>query len=191
FGQPFLQVEIVGNPAKQSHRHVCVAVDETGNNNFAGSVYDFARRVVALDFGRLADRSDATALNRHAAIVNDAAGAIHGDDSTAFDDQVGGSFPSLGINLIKGSGKNKHEQEDSCSGFRLPHYSRQNLMAFAALQPHSAVRLCLIVASLLRFGEAGPRVTTLPRPSKISHQTPSAKDPGYQLPRAGRADLPE
>src|SRR5438270_9757429 len=45
FSQPLLQIEIVGEPTKQSHWYVRVAVDEPGNDDLAGRIYDFARGV--------------------------------------------------------------------------------------------------------------------------------------------------
>ena len=71
FREPLLQVEVVSDAAKQSHRHVRVTVDEAGNHNLPAGVDDFTSRVTAVYFGSLANGNDSTALDRDSTIVYD------------------------------------------------------------------------------------------------------------------------
>src|ERR1043166_6552575 len=95
-GKPLLKVEIVGDPPKQSHRHVRVPVDETRNQHFAGRINNFARRILSLDIGSASDVDDTAFLNRNTTVVYDTARAIHRDYCAALDNYVAGGFSSLG-----------------------------------------------------------------------------------------------
>ena len=86
FRQPFLQIEIVRDAAKQSHRHVGMAIDETGNNDLSIGVDDFGSRIVAIYIGSFRNRNDAPTFHRNAAVFNDATSAVHGNHGSASND---------------------------------------------------------------------------------------------------------
>src|SRR5205807_840622 len=83
FCEPLLQVEIVGQPAKQRHRHVRVAVDEAGDDDLTGGIHDFARGVPLFNIAGPTDGFDASSFDRDRAVVNHASRAIHRYDGTA------------------------------------------------------------------------------------------------------------
>ena len=78
-----MQIEIVCEPTKQSHRHVRVAVDKTRNDDLAGGIYDFAGSVLLTDFAGPTDGFDASCFDRDGAVIHHATRAIHGYDGSA------------------------------------------------------------------------------------------------------------
>ena len=89
FRQPLLQIKIVCQPAKERHRHVRVAVDETGNDDLAARINRLARGVFSLYLGALADGNDATITHDDCAVFDNAPLVIHRDDSSARYDEIG------------------------------------------------------------------------------------------------------
>ena len=60
-----------------------VAVDEPGNDNLAGGIYDFARGVPLIDFVGPADGFDASCFDRDRAVLDHVTRAIHRYDRSA------------------------------------------------------------------------------------------------------------
>src|SRR6266498_2218053 len=90
-----------------------VTVDETGNDDFAGSVHNLARRVFAVDFGSLADFDDPAVLNGDRTLLDHSMRAVHRDNRPAFDDDVHGSLPPLRHHFRRRE-KYQCEKNESC-----------------------------------------------------------------------------
>ena len=81
--QPLLQIEIVGEAAEQRHRHVRVAVDQTGNYDFAGALMTSRSRVIAIDFGASSRPQRCARPLRRRRRFRSRARSVHRDDRAA------------------------------------------------------------------------------------------------------------
>src|SRR6185436_6311644 len=81
FGEPVLQIEVVGKSPEQSHGNVGVAVNETGSNNLTGGVDALGGGIHSRDVSAGADGDDATAFNGNAGVLYHAPIAVHGYQS--------------------------------------------------------------------------------------------------------------
>ena len=90
-----MQIEIIRDAPKQSHRDVRVPVDETGNDDLALRVNYLTGTVVEIHQGSRVDRNDAAVFDSNAAVFDHAPRAVHRDDSTASDYKVHNALPSL------------------------------------------------------------------------------------------------
>src|SRR5207247_4135170 len=86
FREPLLQIQVVCQPAKQSHRHMRVTIDEARDDYLAVGVHYFARSIGSIDFGGAADGNDAAALAGNRAVFDHLARLVHSYHGSASDD---------------------------------------------------------------------------------------------------------
>ena len=95
FVEPVVESHVIVQAAKQSHGDVSVAVDESGQDQLAFGVDGLRSGVPGFEFAAGADGDDRVTFHGDSAVVEDGAGAVHGDDRAAGDEQVGFFFVGL------------------------------------------------------------------------------------------------
>ena len=78
-GQPALQRQVVGKPAEQAHRRMCVGVDEAGNQRMRRPLHHAARLVQGRGRESRQDIDDASFADRHDMVFEDPAGRTNRD----------------------------------------------------------------------------------------------------------------
>ena len=88
--QPLLKIEVVRQASEQSHRHVSVPVDQTGNDDLVAGIYRLIRAESSDDISTLSHGDDAAILNRHTGVLDDAMALVHGYERAVQHQQIDG-----------------------------------------------------------------------------------------------------
>src|SRR5207249_11261476 len=75
--------------AKKRHRHMGVAIDESGENQLAARIDRLRASVLSFDFGSRANSDDRVASDDNGAVSVDGSRAVHRDDGASGRGPVG------------------------------------------------------------------------------------------------------
>ncbi|GBF30259.1 hypothetical protein MnTg04_00197 [bacterium MnTg04] len=87
-GQPFHQLEVVGDAPEQSHRGMRVPVDQARHDNPAGSIQQLFGLVAGHDLRGRADTDDDAVVYCHGTVGDHRLIRVHGQDMVTPDNQV-------------------------------------------------------------------------------------------------------
>jgi len=110
--------------AKKRHRHMGVAIDESGENQLAARIDRLRASVLSFDFGSRANSDDRVASDDNGAVIVDGSRAVHRDDGAASDDKVGSI---LGRLRRKRNGKTTLKGEKQNQRLAKGHFSPQQM----------------------------------------------------------------
>ena len=102
FRQPILQIEIVGDAAKERHRGVRVCIYQARNDGFAGSVDGLCCPKASSKVGGGANLDDFILVDRYGTVLDHAPVLIHRNDGSAHYEKVNREFNRL----FEGSSRN-------------------------------------------------------------------------------------
>ncbi len=93
--EPVVEGHVIMQAPKQGHGTVSMAVDESGQDQRALGIDRLGSVVPGFEFAARADGDDGVTFDDYGSVVEDGAGAVHGDDCAAADEQVGFYFLCL------------------------------------------------------------------------------------------------